>query len=132
MIFSDADGDESHEWDEPRKSCDNRSNPAVGLYGADFAEYVVQQTYLKIVYLRTTEDVRLEHWDTGTSDILPAGSKLKVVGVEDWNNDSRDTMNYYYAEVIVLNSRRDLKGSVGMVDLNKDNLIVEEEKPFSI
>lgn len=40
-------------------------------------------------------------------------------------------MNYYYAEVIVLNSRRDLKGSVGMVDLNKDNL-VEEEKPFSI
>ena len=40
-------------------------------------------------------------------------------------------MNYYYAEVIVLNSRRDLKGSVGMVDLNKDNL-VEEEKSFSI
>lgn len=40
-------------------------------------------------------------------------------------------MNYYYAEVIVLNSRRDLKGSVGMVDLNKNNL-VEEEKPFSI
>lgn len=40
-------------------------------------------------------------------------------------------MNYYYAEVIVLNSRRDLKGSVGMVDLNRDNL-VEEEKPFSI
>jgi hypothetical protein len=41
-------------------------------------------------------------------------------------------MNYYYAEVIVLNSCRDLKGSVGMVDLNKDNLVVEEEKPFSI
>lgn len=41
-------------------------------------------------------------------------------------------MNYYYAEVIVLNSRRDLKGFVGMVDLNKDNLIIEEEKPFSI
>lgn len=41
-------------------------------------------------------------------------------------------MNYYYAEVIVLDSRRDLKGSVGMVDLNKDNLIVEEEKLFSI
>ena len=76
--------------------------------------------------------MRLEHWDTGTSDILPAGSKLRVVGVEDWNNDSRDTMNYYYAEVIVLNSRRDLKVSVGMVDLNKDNLVVEEEKPFSI
>lgn len=82
--------------------------------------------------MRTTEDVRLEHWDTGTFDILPAGSKLKVVGVEDWNNDSRDTMKYYYAEVIVLNSRRDLKGSVGMIDLNKDNLVVEEEKPFSI
>lgn len=41
-------------------------------------------------------------------------------------------MNYYYAEVIVLDSRRDLKGSVGMIDLNKDNLIVEEEKLFSI
>ena len=41
-------------------------------------------------------------------------------------------MNYYYAEVIVLDSRRDLKGSVGMVDLNKDNLVVEEEKLFSI
>ena len=41
-------------------------------------------------------------------------------------------MNYYYAEVIVLNSRRDLKVSVGMIDLNKDNLIVEEEKLFSI
>lgn len=40
-------------------------------------------------------------------------------------------MNYYYAEVIVLNSRRDLEGSVGMIDLNKDNLVVEEEKPFS-
>lgn len=40
-------------------------------------------------------------------------------------------MNYYYAKVIVLNSRRDLKGSVGMIDLNKNNL-VEEEKPFSI
>lgn len=74
----------------------------------------------------------LEHWDTGTSDTLPAGSKLKVVGVEDWNNDSRDRMNYYYAEVIVLDSRRDLKDSVGMIDLNKNNLVVEEEKPFSI
>lgn len=41
-------------------------------------------------------------------------------------------MNYYYAEVIVLDSRRDLKGSVGMIDLNKDNLIVEKEKLFSI
>lgn len=82
--------------------------------------------------MRTTEDVRLEHWDTGTSNTLPAGSKLKVVSVEDWNNDSRDTMNYYYAEVIVLDSCRDLKGSVGMVDLNKDNLVVEEEKLFSI
>lgn len=41
-------------------------------------------------------------------------------------------MNYYYAKVIVLDSRRDLKGSVGMIDLNKDNLIVEEEKLFSI
>lgn len=41
-------------------------------------------------------------------------------------------MNYYYAEVIVLNSRRDLKDSVGMVDLNKDNLVIDEEKPFSI
>lgn len=41
-------------------------------------------------------------------------------------------MNYYYAEVIVLNSRRDLKGSVGMIDLNKDNLVVEEVKPFFI
>lgn len=77
--------------------------------------------------MRTTEDVRLEHWDTGTSNTLPAGSKLKVVSVEDWNNDY-----YYYAEVIVLDSRRDLKGSVGMVDLNKDNLVVEEEKLFSI
>lgn len=82
--------------------------------------------------MRTTEDLRLEYWDTGTSDTLPVGSKLKVVGVEDWNNDSRDTMNYYYAKVIVLDSRRDLKGSIGMIDLNKDNLIVEEEKLFSI
>lgn len=41
-------------------------------------------------------------------------------------------MNYYYAEVIVLNSRRDLKGSVGMVDLNKDNLVIDEEKSFFI
>ncbi len=41
-------------------------------------------------------------------------------------------MNYYYAEVIVLDSRRDLKGSVGMVDLNKDNLVIDEERPFSI
>lgn len=41
-------------------------------------------------------------------------------------------MNYYYAEVIVLDSRRDLKGSVGMVDLNKDNLVIDAERPFSI
>ena len=41
-------------------------------------------------------------------------------------------MNYYYAEVIVLDSRRDLKGSVGMVDLNKNNLVIDAERPFSI
>lgn len=41
-------------------------------------------------------------------------------------------MNYYYAEVIVLDSHRDLKGSVGMVDLNKDNLVIDAERPFSI
>lgn len=74
----------------------------------------------------------LEHWDTGTSDNLPVGSKLKVLDIEDWNCDSRDTMNYYYAKVIVLDSYRSLKNSIGMIDLNKNNLVVEEERRPSL
>ena len=74
----------------------------------------------------------LEHWDTGTSDNLPAGSRLKVLDIEDWNCDSRDTMNYYYAKVIVLDSYRSLKNSIGMIDLNKNNLVVEAERRPSL
>lgn len=129
MIFSDDDGYGSHERD---KSSESRSNPAVGLYGADFAEYVYQKSFSRIIYLRTTEDMCLEHWDTGTSDNLPVGSRLKVIDIEDWNCDSRDNMNYYYAKVIVLDSYRSLKGSIGMIDLNKNNLVVEEERRPSL
>lgn len=57
---------------------------------------------------------------------------MKVIAVEDWNNDSRSELSYYYAKVIVTNSSRDLKGSAGMVDLNVDKLIIDEESPLFI
>ncbi len=52
------------------------------------------------------------------------------MGIEDWNNDSRSSLSYYYANVIVTESRRDLKGMAGMVDLNVDKLAVSYEIPF--
>lgn len=75
-----------------------------------------------LVILYVVKDFEFERFSKGETYIIKKGARLRVNGLEDWDN------NYYCADVDIIEILGISRPTTlhGLVDLNKDYFDIEE------